>query len=243
MSNILAIDTALSACSVAIYKHGRLDVCRESSPRSHIRTVLPMVQTLLGRHDLDLDAIDAIGFTLGPGSFTGLRIGLGVVQGLAFGCGIPVIPVSSLQAIALRAVVLHDVGDGEWIMPVIDARMNEVYHGLYRNMAGRVVAVNDDSISRPEALPEILVETAPVSVQEVIGVGNGWDLYLDRIEARPKAVYADVSTDAEQVLALALAQFMEGRAKRIDDVEPLYLRQADNWQKRQRIRDNPGGSD
>src|SRR5690606_10081736 len=129
MTHILALDSATDACSVALYRDGEVTSLFELAAKSHTQRLLPMVDELLQSADCTLKDLDAIAFGRGPGSFTGLRICLGIVQGLAFGANLPVIPVSTLAAMA----------SGFWREPAqysalplpllvaLDARMDEIY--------------------------------------------------------------------------------------------------------------------
>lgn len=243
--NLLAIDTALSACSVALLAHGRVSMLREATPRQHIKCVLPMIDNLLKANALQLGQLDALAFISGPGSFTGLRIGLGVVQGLALGADLPVLPVSTLQALAQEAIEHQHVGEQELIMPVIDARMDEVYWGIYRNEGGLAQALQDDRLSVPEEIASAYhalfirdSRALPVPVDNPvlgIGLGDGW-LLGERISLQPRRVDVRAATDAEMALRLALVAYGRGEARSIDEVELTYLRNKTTWKKRQKLR-------
>ena len=150
MAKIIAIDTALSACSVALSNEGQVSVLRESRPRQHIQLILPMIDELLKQSGLSVLDINAIGFSQGPGSFTGLRIGMGVVQGLAFGANLQVMPISTLHSIAQMAIDKKLLDDEELVIPMIDARMNEVYWGVYKNTNGLAQPLCVDMLNSPE---------------------------------------------------------------------------------------------
>lgn len=244
MAKIIAIDTALSSCSVALSHHGSVSSLREREPRQHIRLVLPMVDKLLKQSNLSILDIDAIGFNHGPGSFTGLRIGMGVVQGLAYGAGIPVIPVSTLQSMAQVAIDQTSLSVDRLIMPLIDARMNEVYWGIYKNIDGRAEAVCEDALNVPEDVGAAILKQGmlkfsdleqKLSVNIEIGVGDGWQ-FRDRISVQPVEIKEQLASDAEQVLALAVDAYERGLGVPVEQVEPLYLRNEVSWTKRQRLR-------
>ncbi len=131
MSNfkILAIDTVTEGCSAALLIGEEIVEQFEVTPRGHTQKILPMVDQLLAESGHKLGELDAIAFDRGPGSFTGLRITAGVVQGLAYGADLPVVAVSSLAALA-RAH--HQATGATFVLSAIDARMGEVYWGAYR---------------------------------------------------------------------------------------------------------------
>lgn len=243
--NLLAIDTALSACSVALLANGRLSVLREATPRQHINCLLPMIDTLLRENAVQLRQLDALAFISGPGSFTGLRIGMGVIQGLAMGADLPVLPISTLQALAQEAIEKKSVSADELIMPVIDARMDEVYWGLYGNRDGLAQPLQDDRLSAPEDIAPVyhslFIEDSlelPASVcKPVLGIGSGdgW-LQSERISLEPRLIDVEAASDAEFALRQALAAYERGEARPIEDVEPTYLRNKTTWKKRQKLR-------
>ena len=133
MSTLLALDTATEACSVALLHDGKVTSHYEVIPRLHAQKLLPMIQTLLADAGVELSAVDAIAFGRGPGAFTGVRIAIGVVQGLAFALERPVLPISNLAVLAQRA---HREHGATQVAAAIDARMDEVYWGCYREDAG-----------------------------------------------------------------------------------------------------------
>ncbi|HEB5077907.1 TPA: tRNA (adenosine(37)-N6)-threonylcarbamoyltransferase complex dimerization subunit type 1 TsaB, partial [Aeromonas hydrophila subsp. hydrophila] len=115
---ILAVDTATEACSAALLVGEQVFSRWEEAPRDHTRKILPMVQAVLDDAGITLDELDAIAFGRGPGSFTGVRIGIGVAQGLAFGAGVPLIGISTLAAMAQGA---HRLDGAEQVLTAIDA--------------------------------------------------------------------------------------------------------------------------
>ncbi len=239
MAKIIAIDTALSSCSVALSNGGAISALRESKPRQHIQLILPMIDDLLKHNGLTILDIDAIGFSQGPGSFTGLRIGMGVVQGLAFGANLQVLPVSTLQSIAQLAIERDLVEKDQAVIPMIDARMNEVYWGAYNNINGLARALCADGLNTPEEVGEGMLGQSTSNLNEVlvgaVGVGDGWQ-FRERISLRPLVIHEALSSDAEQVLMLAVDAYQRGEGVSVENVEPLYLRSKIGWTKRQRIR-------
>lgn len=122
---LLALDTSSEGCSAALWLDGRITERFELAPRGHTRLLMPMVRELLAEQGFVPTDLDALAFARGPGSFTGLRIATGVVQGLAWGLSLPVVPVSSLAAVALGAIEEHQLADGDLIAVAFDARMGK----------------------------------------------------------------------------------------------------------------------
>ena len=126
MKNItlLALDTSTEACSVALLHKGEKTYLDELAQRTHTKRILPMIDELLVNSGINLKQVDVLAFGRGPGSFTGVRVGAGIAQGLALGADLPVIAVSNLTAMAQAAFELYQA---ENVAAAIDARMNEVY--------------------------------------------------------------------------------------------------------------------
>ncbi|HED40783.1 MAG TPA: tRNA (adenosine(37)-N6)-threonylcarbamoyltransferase complex dimerization subunit type 1 TsaB, partial [Chromatiales bacterium] len=141
---LLAIDTATEACSAALSINGEISERYEIAPRQHATLILPMIDSLLSEAGITLAQMDAIAFGRGPGAFTGVRIGVGVVQGLAFSIERPVVPVSSLAAMAYGAMAKFNATN---VLAGIDARMGEVYWGAYqRSSDGGMREVGEESV-------------------------------------------------------------------------------------------------
>lgn len=234
MSLILALDSSTDACSVALYADGQLDARFELAAKSHTQRLLPMVDELLQTNKLTLRSLDAIAFGRGPGSFTGLRICMGIVQGLAFGAQLPVIPVSTLEAMALG----YYRANPQVNLPVLvslDARMEEVYWGLFTRAGDSVSALSEEFVMKPGLL------SAQDGIQplagQFIGVGSGWH-YPAMQSLAVSAIILDVQPKAEDIALIAAQVWSTGGAIDVLDAQPVYLRDTITWQKRQRIR-NP----
>lgn len=215
---ILAIDTATEGCSAALLIGDEIVQQFEVTPRGHTRRILPMVDQLLAEAECKLTQLDAIAFDRGPGSFTGLRITAGVVQGLAYGADRPVIPVSSLAALA--SAHFQQSGSDN-VLAAIDARMSEVYWGAYRvNSAGVPELLGEELVAPVEALP--LVEGA------WSGVGSGWSAYSDRLQAKFKDQLqqsdGEALPQAREIARLALTELQAGRLLPAAETQPVYLR-------------------
>lgn len=215
---ILAIDTATEACSVALWLDGDVHERFEVAGREHSVRLLSMLQSLLAEAGVSLPQLDGIACGIGPGSFAGVRIGVGFVKGLALGVERPVVPVSSLAMLAQGAMRVHGA---QRVLAAIDARMQEVYFGVYLAQDGLTVLEGEERVAAAEALPR----PAPGSY---IAVGTGWqvhgqalqahlglDLSLVDGQALPHA--ADALLPAQQILA-------SGRGLNAGDLQPVYLR-------------------
>ncbi len=234
MTTILAIDTSTPACSVAIRSGDEVLSRYQLASREHTKLLLPMVDDLLSEAALTLSQLDAIAFTAGPGSFTGIRIGFGVVQGLAFGAELPVLPISSLETLAqtaVRKLRLDDEGAANInILPMLDARMDEVYWGQFQLFDGvSLHRTCDDSLTAPEGI-SIIDGDLPTVI-----VGDGWN-YAERIPLQASMVDKSLLPDAQDVLTLAVPLFMTGKALSVEQVSPVYLRDTITWKKRKRLR-------
>ncbi|WP_425892181.1 tRNA (adenosine(37)-N6)-threonylcarbamoyltransferase complex dimerization subunit type 1 TsaB [Aeromonas veronii] len=223
---ILAVDTATEACSAALLVGDKLFSRWEEAPRDHTRKILPMVQAVLEDAGISLSDLDAIAFGRGPGSFTGVRIGISVAQGLAFGAGVPLIGISTLAAMAQGAYRLDSV---EQVLTAIDARMNEVYFGRYELIDGRMQLVGDEVVSEPVALVDARGKLAgPVTC-----VGTGFETYGETLSglADELAVSQVRFPAAEDMLPLARAAWLAGEAVPVEQATPVYLRDKVTWKK------------
>ncbi|MEX6501178.1 tRNA (adenosine(37)-N6)-threonylcarbamoyltransferase complex dimerization subunit type 1 TsaB [Pseudomonas zhanjiangensis] len=216
MTTLLALDTATEACSVALLHDGRVLSHYEVIPRLHAQRLLPMIKDLLDQADLPLAALDAIAFGRGPGAFTGVRIAIGVVQGLAFALDRPVLPVSNLAVLAQRA--LREQG-AQQVAAAIDARMDEVYWGCYRAEQGEMRLLGSEAVLPPEqaSLP-------PGAGGDWFGAGTGWGAYGARIPLVTRSQDGTMLPHAEDLLSLARFAWARGEAVVADEAQPVYLR-------------------
>ncbi len=223
---ILAVDTATEACSAALLVGDKLFSRWEEAPRDHTRKILPMVQAVLEDAGISLSDLDAIAFGRGPGSFTGVRIGISVAQGLAFGAGVPLIGISTLAAMAQCA---YRLDGAEQVLTAIDARMNEVYFGRYELIDGRMQLVGDEVVSDPVALVDVRGKLAG----RVTCVGTGFETYGETLSglADELAVSQVRFPAAEDMLPLARAAWLAGEAVPVEQATPVYLRDKVTWKK------------
>jgi len=215
MTTLLALDTATEACSVALLHQGRTLSHYEVIPRLHAQRLLPMIQSLLAEAGIALSAVDALAFGRGPGAFTGVRIAVGVVQGLAFALERPVLPVSNLAVIAQRA--WREQGASQ-VAVAIDARMDEVYWGCYAEQAGEMRLLGLEAVLAPEQ-----VSLPRVTEGAWFGAGTGW-AYAARLPVQVQAQDAGLLPHAQDLLTLAQYAWQRGEAVIADDAQPVYLR-------------------
>jgi tRNA threonylcarbamoyladenosine biosynthesis protein TsaB len=219
---ILAIDTATEACSVAL-GIGETVLARYEEPgRGHAERILPMIDEVLAEAGIALTALDAIAFGRGPGAFTGVRIAAAVAQGLAFGADLPVIPVSSLAALAERALLQ---APGHAALACIDARMSEVYWGAFQRGAARSIEpLGDERVTAPDAV--ILNEPTPALLRW-IGVGTGFGAFPElaaRLGIEAATVDAKLLPRAHEMVRIGMREFAAGRARDPERAVPVYLR-------------------
>ena len=236
MPRILALDSATDACSVALCDRNDLVSRFELAARSHTQRLLPLVDEVLVEAGLGLSDLDAIAFGRGPGSFTGLRICLGMVQGLAFARDLPVIPVSTLDAMAWGYYRTHPQTLGQTALVTLDARMHEVYCSLVRQdeAESALIHLTPEAVMTPEQLaqhPEVLKAQG----QALLGLGSGWH-YAALQTLRTLQVDAELHPCAEDMLSLALPAFTRGDYCAAEEATPVYLRETTNWKKREFIR-------
>lgn len=227
--NLLAVDTTSEGCSAALWKSGTLFERSIVAPRGHTRHLLPMVREVSAEARLDLTQLDALAFGCGPGSFTGLRIATGVVQGLAWGLELPVVPVSSLMAVAAQAIRTGKVGEGEGVVVAFDARMQEVYWQCFECRQGYPVPVTDAQVGSPAD-----VELPGEGVQGWIGAGSGWallDQFPEAVAARISAIHDELFPLAADIATLAVADWPNNTRVTASEAAPVYVRNTVTWKK------------
>jgi tRNA threonylcarbamoyladenosine biosynthesis protein TsaB len=222
---LLAIDTTEDACSAALLLDGALSERFELAPRRHSELILPMMDGLLAEAGLALGALDALAFARGPGAFTGLRVAASIVQGAALGADLPVVPISSLQALAQGARRGHGA---DAVLAAFDARMGEVYWGGYRaDAAGLMRPVIDETVAAAQAVP------LPGG-DGWYAAGSGWQAYAAELARRlGKVPPGDPAAmvHACDVATLAVVLFAEGAAVPAEQAVPVYLRDQIAWAK------------
>jgi len=214
---LLAIDTATEACSAALHIDGVTTLKYEVVPRKHAELILTMVDELLSESSLSLRQLDALAFGRGPGAFTGVRIATGVIQGLSMSADCPVVPVSTLAALAQGAI-----SESKQIACAIDARMSEVYWGLYQANEDNIMQlVDEETVCLPDAVH------IPAS-NGWFGVGSGWETYENELQTRLAGSLSGFRPgdypSAEAICILALDAYQRGEFVDAAEAQPVYLR-------------------
>jgi len=241
MSKLLALDTSSDYCSVALYIDSKIIELKKHAPRQHTQLLLPMVDEILAQENLCLNDIDAIGFGVGPGSFTGLRICFSIVQGLAFGTGIPVVPVSTLAAMANSLVHKATLNNGSRVFPCLDARMSQVYWGAYEySEDSGLLELIDNSLDAPEIAAKQMTSLLGDHGNFMCGPGDHYEA-LQQFSAANELADTSFSDPliepwAGSIVQLAQSTYAKSGAEDIRNVQPVYLRNEITWEKRKRIR-------
>jgi tRNA threonylcarbamoyladenosine biosynthesis protein TsaB len=227
---LLALDTSTEACSVALWLGDHALSLDEVCPQQHSKRVLPMIQQLLSESGLSLSQLDGIVFGRGPGSFTGVRIGVGVAQGLAFGADLPVYGVSTLAAMAQAAQRLHGARQ---VVAAIDARMAEVYLAAFQTTddSGLMQLVGQEIAIKPDQLTRSLFSDA--HVEQCWAVGTGWQTYGSKLQQWQSAQVSPsiLYPSAQDMLTLAQPAWASGQFVAAELAEPVYVRDEVTWQK------------
>jgi tRNA threonylcarbamoyladenosine biosynthesis protein TsaB len=201
-----ALETSTEWCSVALWLDGELAGVERRAGNRHSELALPMMENLLKKTDLTVDRLEAVAFGAGPGSFTGLRIACALAQGLAFPRGIPVLGVSTLEALA-------EESGAPRVVACIDARMREVYYA----------ALEREAHGWREVIPAQCVAPAALTLPEAnwIGAGNGFAAYGNM---GLKKVLPEVHPSAIAVARLAAPRLAAGEGVDAARAAPLYVR-------------------
>ena len=222
LQRLLAIDTSSEACSVALACAGEHYYQHVMEPRKHAELVLPMVDALLAEAEITLSQLDGIAVGIGPGSFTGLRIAVGIVQGLAFGADVPIVPVSSLALLAHQVFRLHQYSHCH---VAVDARMGEVYWGRYYvPQSGLCQLLGQEQVAAPNSIA--VVDDAENENIVPVGVGSGWK-YADILASTTGKVhrlFPDIQPHALDLLSVGTTLWQQQQVVTPDQLRPVYLR-------------------
>ena len=224
LPTILAIETATACCSVALSHQGEVTERSLVGNNVHSQVLLEMVQELLRLAAICVNDLTAVAVGQGPGSFTGLRIGVGVAQGIAYGADCPMIGVSSLDALAVKAST-----DG-FVLAGIDARMGEVYWAEYIKTHETLERLTELQVSPPQAISQqksLEQDEGSSSNKRVQLVGNAWREYADQLSVELSQLSPDTDIEfpsAVGVMILAKQALIEGRTISAVDFAPEYVR-------------------
>ncbi len=214
---ILALDTTTEACSAALQSGNDIYDLYEVAPRRHAELILPMVDDLLGKASVELAELDCIAFARGPGAFTGVRLCTSIAQGLAFAAQVPVLGISTLATMAQGYS-----GEVKTILAAIDARMGEIYWGLFQQGENHCVQpIGAETVCNPGEL-ELSLDT------EIYGCGTGWGKYQDLLSRKARSYLAGINPEqlprAVDMLPLALESLEHGKSCMAKQAMPVYLR-------------------
>ena len=220
MENIILIETSTALCSTALVENGALTSYRESSaPKAHASLTAVFIQEMLDERGLSLADCDAVCVSKGPGSYTGLRVGVSTAKGLCFGSGKPLIAVGTLDTLVAQAAEEVAAGEGQaykYIIPMIDARRMEVYTAVFE--AGKQIT---------ETAPVIVDETSFTEYLEqgpCLFIGDGAGKCADVIK-HPNAHFCQCWPKASAMLAPALEALRAGQFEDVAYFEPFYLKE------------------
>jgi tRNA threonylcarbamoyladenosine biosynthesis protein TsaB len=220
MENIILIETSTALCSTALVENGVLTSYRESSaPKAHASLTAVFIQEMLDERGLTLADCDAVCVSKGPGSYTGLRVGVSTAKGLCFGSGKPLIAVGTLDTLVAQAAEEIAAGDGQayrYIIPMIDARRMEVYTAVFEN--GKQITETAPVIVDENSFAEYL-EQGPC-----LFIGDGAGKCADVIK-HPNAHFCQCWPKASAMLAPALEAYRSGRLEDVAYFEPFYLKE------------------
>ncbi len=218
--NVLAIDTATELCSAALRLGSRLIGREAELTRGHSERILAMVDEVLREGGVGLTALDGIGVGRGPGAFTGVRLAVSVAQGLAFGAGLPVAPISDLRALAQRVLESSAAAS---VVVCGDARMGEVYWACYRRDSGGLAELHGTERVTSPAEPAVPAELP----RPVHAAGRGLRAYPElalRLGSVTEGLWDDLLPRAQEIAWLAATELAAGRGVPAAAALPQYLR-------------------
>ena len=218
MALILSLDTSTAVCSVALTKDGkRLDHIKVEEERSHANLLTITIKDLLARNALNFDLLSAVAISEGPGSYTGLRIGVSSAKALCYTLGIPLIAVSTLQAMALEMKLANS--SAKYFAPMIDARRMEVYTALFDSRLNEVGSV-DAKVLDNDSFAETLLQSL------VLFGGDGSSKFMPLVEGNSNALFTNgLSPSAWAVGLLAHEKLIKSEFEDVAYFEPFYLKE------------------
>lgn len=227
---ILSIETTTEFCSIALSLNNEMITRSLGVPSQHSLSILPMIDELLAQAEISLKMLDAIAVGQGPGSFTGLRLGISVAQGLCFGLNLPCVPISSLAILAYGAKKEAQHWGVNLVLPVMDARMKEVYIGAYQFEAESLISLIsfiDDSVQKPSEITTKMALMA-LDCQDFVAIGTGWRVYekelIHSIGQDPVVILPQATPQACDLIKLAQIAIQQGKICKPEDCIPAYCR-------------------
>ena len=212
---LLAIETSTEACSVALWLDGEVRERFEIAPRRHAELTLPWAEQLLAEAGVKKSQLDAIAIGRGPGAFTGVRLAIAIGQGIALALDRPVVPISTLAALAVQTF-------GPRVLAAIDARMGEVYAAAFELHDGDAIALTEERVLVPEAV------VLPGDHDGWFGVGTGFaageGILADRLRSRFASIDTAALPHAADIARLGALAFARGESVAPERAEPAYLR-------------------
>lgn len=215
---LLSIESSTETLSLALQTEAGLLTFDEVTGPAASQRILPEIQHLLIKAGVKLPQLDGIVYGMGPGAFTGVRVAVGVTQGLAFGADLPVVGISSVLAVAETA---WQQTQASKVLVCLDARMGEVYHAAYIRQAEQWVEVCPPVVCKPHEVPAITGEGW-------LGAGSGWRVFTKELSGKYPSQLAGVAPEmmpkASAMLALAQPVFAAGLGQAAHEAAPLYVR-------------------
>ena len=216
MPYLLSIDTSTSICSVALSRGTEQVAFRETAEgRSHAKILLPFIEEVLQEGGIAPGQLDAVAVSMGPGSYTGLRIGVSTAKGLCYALGIPLIGIPTLQVMAAGALEAASPETGTLLCPMLDARRMEVFSALYDNELQEVEPYSA-KIIEADSFRELLDR------QPVLFCGNGMEKCRELLATHPNARFDATPISARRMAALALRKFENRQFEDVAYCEPDY---------------------
>jgi tRNA threonylcarbamoyladenosine biosynthesis protein TsaB len=220
---ILALECATEHGSAALWIDGEIRERRLPPGRGHADQLLPAIEALLAESGLQLSQLDLLAAGRGPGAFTGVRLAASVVQGVAYAAGLPVVPVSTLRAVAQATLATHNVRDSSLrVLVCQDARMGEVYWGAFEFGQGIARELVPEQLSRPEAV----VVPAELADGHWAGAGSGFEAYPQPLAHWQSEHFALLPGCYPQAAVVAALAAHDGLAAAVPAAtfQPVYLR-------------------
>lgn len=227
--NILCVDTSTEACSVAVMQvnndQTKINDQFMLAPREHTSKILPTVDQVLQASNLKLSDIDIVAYGQGPGSFTGVRIGISIAQGLAYGIEKNMVGISTLQAMAQQAFIDTQVTD---VYAAIDARMGEIYFAHYSLKAGLMTLIGEEVVIKPADL----LAQQPMIINNAGLVGSAWEAYPELVSYFVVTTQTNIEFPSSKYMLDQVLYCIDNELTVLPELAvPVYLRDKVTWKK------------